>query len=140
MVEPTQQSIATDSPQPLIVAVLEDLFFGIKISEAAKKAGARLVITKTAEAFWARVAHQPALIVFDLTCQSLDPLELLRTLGASPHAGVATLGYLPHVQEHLRQQAIQAGCQRVMPRSAFSGQVDALVRDALAAAAQPAPR
>ncbi len=135
-VQTTHEANVQPGTQPLILAVLEDLFFGIKISEAAKKAGARLVMAKTPEAFWARVADKPALIVFDLTCQAMEPLELLHALRQPEYAGLATLGYLPHVQEGLRQQALAAGCARVMPRSAFSSQVEALILEAVGT---PAP-
>ncbi|MCW5966300.1 MAG: response regulator [Bryobacterales bacterium] len=132
-VEHTLDSTAPSSASPLILAVLEDLFFGIKISEAAKRAGARMVIAKTPDAFWTRVEDAPSLIVLDLNCASMEPLALLAKLRDNPaFKEIPTLGYLPHVQEELRRQAIDAGCGRVLPRSAFSSQVDALIREAVA--------
>ncbi len=95
-----------------------------------------MVMPKTPEAFWSRVEEGPALIVFDLTCNTMDTLGLITGVKAHPRgAEIPTLAFLPHVQEELRQKAIAAGCGRVMPRSAFSGQVDVLIREAIVAAA-----
>lgn len=117
-----------------MIAVVEDLFFGIKISDAAKRAGARMVFAKTPEAFWQRMEDLPALVVFDLNYSTMNPLSLVAALTASERfSQVPTVGYLPHVQDELRQAAIAAGCAKVLPRSAFSTQVDALVQEALAA-------
>jgi CheY-like chemotaxis protein len=123
---------ADSLPQPLVVAVVEDLFFGIKIHEAAKRAGARMVFTKTPEAFWQKVAERPVLIVLDLNYRAMEPLGLLTRLNQGGQLSeIPTLGYLPHVQEDLRRAATEAGCQRVLPRSVFSSEVDALIRDAV---------
>jgi CheY-like chemotaxis protein len=110
---------------PQVIAVVEDLFFGTRIADAAKRAGAGIVFVTTNDAFWQRMEQQPSLIVFDLTCARLDPLALIRELKADTrYAHIPTIGYLPHVREDLRQQATEAGCQQVFPRSLFSSRMD----------------
>jgi DNA-binding NarL/FixJ family response regulator len=134
-----QETITTPTspstePGPLVLAVVEDLFFGIKIHEAAKRSGARMIFAKTQDAFWQKVGEQPALIVFDLNYSAMEPLSLLEQLQQRAPS-LATVGYLPHVQEKLRRAAAAAGCQRVLPRSAFSTEVETLIRNAVAAVA-----
>lgn len=93
-----------------------------------------MVFAKTQDAFWQQVGEQPALIVFDLNYSAMEPLALLEQLQEQAPA-LPTVGYLPHVQEELRRAAAVAGCQRVLPRSAFSTEVETLIRNAVSAVA-----
>lgn len=116
-----------------MLGVLEDLFFGVKITDAAKQAGCRTVYARTAEAFWSQMQQGPVLVVIDLTCQAMQPLSLLAQLREHPEfCKVPTLGFLPHVLEDLKRQALEAGCQRVVPRSVFSSRAGALIAEAVA--------
>lgn len=104
-----------------IVAVLDDLFFTVKINESAKRAGMPVEFVKNEADALDRAQAQPALIIMDLNCRSLEPLELIRKLKTQEETrGVSVLAYVSHVQGELKQQAQQAGCDMVMPRSAFS--------------------
>ena len=104
-----------------IVAVLDDLFFTVKINESAKRAGMPVEFVKNEADALDRAQTQPALIIMDLNCRSLEPLELIRKLKTQEETrGVSVLAYVSHVQGELKQQAQQAGCDMVMPRSAFS--------------------
>jgi len=68
-----------------------------------------------------RAKAQPALIVIDLNFQGVDALKLVRELKAdSATKGIRVLGYLSHVQGDLKLKAQEAGCDTVLPRSAFS--------------------
>jgi len=93
-----------------------------------------MVFAKTKDAFWQKVGEQPALIVFDLNYGAMEPLSLLEQLQQLAPA-LPTVGYLPHVQEELRRAAAEAGCQRVLPRSAFSSEVETIIRNAVSAVA-----
>ena len=63
----------------------------------------------------------PALIIFDLTFEAVRPVESIRKLkGTDELKHISLLGYLPHVQTDLQKLAQEAGCDAVMPRSAFS--------------------
>ena len=104
-----------------ILAVLEDLFFTVKINESAKRAGMPAVFVKTETDALARAKDRPAVMIIDLNCGSIDPLQLIRTMKADPELkGINLIGYVSHVQGELKQQAQEAGCNMVMPRSAFS--------------------
>lgn len=125
---------------PLVVAVLSDLFFGVKIAEAARRAGGQARFVTTEEDLLAAVASHPAMVVFDLQQRDLQPARLLRRLTQDPDSnGIPTLGFFSHVQEELRREALEAGCDTVLPRSKFTERVDELVGDAVRQALQTPP-
>ena len=71
----------------------------------------------------------PALMILDLNCTAIDPLRLIGALKSDPAtAKVPLIGYLSHVQGELKVQAQQAGCDTVLPRSAFSQNLPQLLR------------
>ena len=104
-----------------IVAVLEDLMFTVKINESAKRAGLPVQFVKSEiDAILAAKAH-PALMIIDLNFQGVDVLKLIAALKADEATkGVSLLAYVSHVQAELKLKAQEAGCDMVVPRSAFS--------------------
>ena len=103
------------------MAVLEDLFFTVKINEAAKHAGLPVSFVKSEQDALAEAAAHPAMIVLDLNCTCVDPLHLIRSLKADPDLSrISLIGYVSHVQGELKKQAHDAGCDMVLARSAFS--------------------
>jgi CheY-like chemotaxis protein len=104
-----------------VLAVLEDLFFTVKINEAAKRAGLPITFVKSEHDVLEQAKNQPALIIMDINFQGIDPLNLIRKLKADEQTKrINLIGYLSHVQGELKLQAQEAGCDMVMPRSAFS--------------------
>ncbi|MGH9648655.1 MAG: response regulator [Bryobacteraceae bacterium] len=104
-----------------VLAILEDLFFTVKINEAAKRAGLPITFIKSEHDALEQAKNQPALIILDINFQGIDPLNLIRKLKADEQTKrINLIGYLSHVQGELKLQAQQAGCDMVMPRSAFS--------------------
>lgn len=104
-----------------VLAVLEDLFFMVKINESAKRAGFSVEFVKSAEDALHNAKTNPTLIIVDLNFQGIDPLKLIRTLKASAEMKhINVLGYVSHVQAELKQQAQESGCNMVLARSAFS--------------------
>jgi len=104
-----------------VLAVLEDLFFTVKINESAKRAGLSVAFVKSQRDALDEAASHPALIVLDLNFTSIDPLDLIRKLKADQDLRKITLlGYVSHVQGELKQEAQDAGCDMVLARSAFS--------------------
>jgi CheY-like chemotaxis protein len=103
------------------LAVLEDLFFTVKINESAKRAGIPIEFIKSQQDALEKAAEQPALIIIDLNYQGIDPLKLIGELKSSDATkGISVIGYLSHVQGELKQKAQEAGCDMVLARSAFS--------------------
>ncbi len=104
-----------------VLAVLEDLFFTVKINEAAKRAGLAITFVKSEHDVLEQAKTQPVLIILDINFQGIDPLGLIRKLKADEQTKrINLIGYLSHVQGELKLQAQEAGCDMVMPRSAFS--------------------
>jgi CheY-like chemotaxis protein len=112
-----------------IVAVVSDLMFTVKIQEAAKRAGVQAVFVKSESEALSEAKQNPALIVLDLHNSALDPLEVIEKLKADETtSNVTVLGYVSHVQTDLKQAAEEKGCDVVMPRSAFSHNLPAILR------------
>jgi len=104
-----------------VLAVLEDLFFTVKINEAAKRAGLAITFVKSEHDALEQAKLHPALIIMDINFQGVEPLNLIRKLKADEQTKrINLIGYLSHVQGELKLQAQEAGCDMVMPRSAFS--------------------
>jgi CheY-like chemotaxis protein len=110
----------TPETQKTVLAVLDDLFFQVKIADAAKRAALQLVVVKTEEALSRKLEENPVAVLLDLNCRSIDPIQLVSSLKAGPHSEVPVIAYVSHVQAELIKQAQQAGCDSVMARSAFS--------------------
>ncbi len=104
-----------------VLAVVSDLFFSVKIADAAKRAGMAIELVKDPHEVLAKAKAKPSVIIFDLNFDDARPLELIAQLKASAeYKGISLIGYLSHVQGELKQAAQDAGCDMVMARSAFS--------------------
>ncbi len=104
-----------------VLAVVSDLFFSVKLNEAAKRNGLAIEFVKEGNELLEKAKSRPTVIVFDLNFEAIEPLRLIAELKASPETkGVSLIGYLSHIQGELKQQAQEAGCDMVMARSALS--------------------
>ncbi|HWB86646.1 MAG TPA: hypothetical protein VG675_21055 [Bryobacteraceae bacterium] len=104
-----------------VLAVVSDLFFSVKLTDAAKRAGLALEFVKDGKEVLEKAQSKPSLIIFDLNNETVQPIKLITKLkGSSDTKGISLIGYLSHVQVELKQKAQEAGCDMVMARSAFS--------------------
>ena len=104
-----------------VLAVVSDLFFSVKLSEAAKRNGLTLEFVKEGKEVLEKAQTKPALIVFDLNFDTVSPLSLIAKLKANSETrGISLIGYLSHIQGELKIQAQEAGCDMVIARSALS--------------------
>ena len=104
-----------------ILAVVSDIFFSAKINEAAKRAGVTLQYVTTEKDLLEKATADQALIIFDLNFEAVRPIELIRKLkGTDALKHISLLSYVSHVQTDLKKLALEAGCDTVLPRSAFS--------------------
>jgi len=106
----------------MIVCVLDDLLFSVKISTAAKATGADVYFERTPGMVLARVKEkQPSLVIFDLNSAKLNPMGAIAELKADPQTrGIRTLGFVSHVQTETIDAAKQAGIDEKLARSAFA--------------------
>jgi hypothetical protein len=109
-----------------IVCFIEDLFFVAKINEVSRKTGIKVAFLKgndkeaLASLMDAPEEERAALIIFDLNNANVKPLTLIPKIKAKFKRGTSVIGFLSHIQGDLKLKAQEAGCDTVMPRSAFS--------------------
>ncbi len=116
-----------------IVCFIDDLFFIAKIQETARKLGVKVAFVKADKDIVSQLAGEdeasrPGLIVFDLNNLNAKPLTLIPKLKAKLKKGTSIVGFLSHLQGDLKMKATEAGCDTVMPRSAFSQNLPNLLR------------
>jgi len=124
--------IPDDAPTK-IYFFIEDLFFNAKITETARKLGVKVAFIKNekeaiAELTGAAEEDRPGLIVFDLNNAAAKPMTLIPKLKAKLKKSTSIVGFLSHLQNDLRVKAVEAGCDTVMPRAAFSQNLPNLLR------------
>jgi len=125
-------TIAADAPTKIFFFI-EDLFFLAKIQEASRKLGVKVEFVKGDKDVLARItdapeAERPKLLVFDLNNAAVKPLTLIPKLKAKLKKSTSIIGFLSHLQGDLKMKASEAGCDSVMPRSAFSQSLPNLLR------------
>lgn len=104
-----------------MLAAVDDLFFTVKITDAARKAGMQVEFVKTDKDLLEKAKDKPALIVMDLNFGAIQPLKMIAKLKSSPELKqISVIGFLSHVQGELKQKAHETGCDMVLARSAFS--------------------
>lgn len=113
-----------------VIAAVDDLFFGAKILETAQRLRVPLILVRTPEELTAQArAGHPALVILDLNAQNCRPLEAIRQVKADPDLkDTPVLGFFSHVQHELKRAAQEAGCDRILPRSAFTAQLPEILR------------
>jgi PleD family two-component response regulator len=113
-----------------ILAVVDDLLFTVKISDAAKRSGLDVEFLKSEQDVMEKAAQEkPLLIILDLNNNSVDPLVLISKLkGDGDLKKISLIGYLSHVQGELKQKAHEAGANIVMARSAFSQNLQQILK------------
>jgi PleD family two-component response regulator len=113
-----------------VLAVVDDLFFVVKINEMAKRAGMQAEFFKTEnDVILKAKAEPPALIIVDLNGTSVKPVQLIAKLKAAPELkGISIVSFVSHVQGELKQQAQDAGSNMVLARSAFSTNLPQILR------------
>ena len=112
-----------------VLAVVEDLLFTVKISDAAKRAGLEAEFLKSEKDVLEKVKDRPLLIIVDLNCTCVQPLRLISKLKSSAETKpISLIGFLSHVQGELKQKAQEAGANIVMARSAFSQNLQQILK------------
>jgi hypothetical protein len=124
--------IAEDAPTK-IYFFIEDLFFIAKIQETARKLGVKVAFIKNDKEAIAALTggeeeDRPGLIVFDLNNANAKPLTLIPKLKTKLKRSTSIVGFLSHLQGDLKAKAVEAGCDTVMPRAAFSQNLPNLLR------------
>ena len=122
-----------DGAPTRIFCFIEDLFFQAKINETSKKLGVKVEFLKGDKESVAKLtdlaeADRPPLMVFDLNNLNAKPMTLIPKFKTKFKKATSIVGFLNHLQGDLKLKAIEAGCDAVMPRSAFSQTLPNLLR------------
>ena len=130
--QPTAVAVRHDAPTR-IFCFIEDLFFQAKIIETSKKLGIKVEFVKGDKESVAKLtdvaeADRPTLVVFDLNNVNAKPLTLIPKIKTKLKKATSIVGFLNHLQGDLKLKAVEAGCDSVMPRSAFSQTLPNLLR------------
>jgi DNA-binding NarL/FixJ family response regulator len=104
---------------------MDDLFFQMKLAETAKHLGMEVKVATTPEALQSLLEPPPKLLIVDLNARS-QPIATIQRLRADKNE-VRVVGFLSHVQTDLAAEARAAGCDEVMPRSAFTQNLAAIL-------------
>jgi CheY-like chemotaxis protein len=110
-----------------VVALVPDLLFGSKLLSALEEAGHEVDLVTSETEVWDEIGGTDVLVV-DLTIDDVDGIGLVDTLktGGEMH-GVRALGFYSHVEPDVRDRALGAGFDMVVPRSRMAREAGALV-------------
>ncbi len=114
-----------------IFAFVDDLFFMAKIQETARKLNVKVNFVKSDKEVLESVAageEKPSLIMIDLNHHTVKPLTIIPKLKSKLKKETNIIGFLSHLQGELKVKAQEAGCDMVLPRSAFSQNLPQLLR------------
>jgi hypothetical protein len=130
--EPEPLPVQNEAAATRIFAFIDDLFFQAKIQETARKLNVKVEFVKTEKDLLERIGSngdsKPSLIIFDLNNASAKPLSTIPKLKSKLKKQTNIIGFLSHVQGELKVKAQEAGCDMVLPRSAFSQNLPQLLR------------
>ena len=106
----------------VIIAVVDDMFFASKIRAVAEAVGAEISFPRSQEMLIQKARDaKPRLIIVDLHNQKLEPATLATALKADDELRlIPLLSFFSHVQTELQRDALAAGFDQVIPRSAFA--------------------
>lgn len=110
-----------------VALLCPDLLFGSKVEGALGAAGHEVTRLDTEEAARAEAPNADVFVV-DLTTEELDGATLVESMNMGRELGdTPTLGFYSHVDQETRRRAVEAGFDRVVPRSRMARDCTALV-------------
>ena len=111
-----------------IFCLIDDLFFLAKIQEVARKLNVKVEFVKSEKEIGEESEEKPSLIIVDLNSNGIKPLPMISKLRSRFKKSTSIVGFVSHVQGDLKVKAQDAGCDVVMPRSAFSQNLPSILR------------
>jgi CheY-like chemotaxis protein len=122
---------------PLGLLLSDDLIFTSRITGAGRDCGLVVKAARTPDALAALAGQDaPSCVLLDLGFPGLDVADLLRRLGELVPARPFVVAYGSHVDAAGLRAARLAGCDVVLPRSAFVEQLPSKLPDWLSAGAR----
>ncbi|MGH9971543.1 MAG: response regulator [Pyrinomonadaceae bacterium] len=105
-----------------VIAAVDDMLFASKIRATAEHLSVSVRFARNRDAVLTAAREGIVdLIVIDLQAQKIDAIELAKELKADERLRkIPVVGFFSHVLAELQRKAIDAGVDRVVPRSVFS--------------------
>jgi CheY-like chemotaxis protein len=116
---------------PRVLVVVDDLFFLTKIQTTLTHLGltSRVLTQRAAIQAYVKAAVTPVLVVVDLTLRTDDAVAVISAIRTTDSGVlIAILAFGAHVAIETRQQALQAGADQVVAKSAFSNHLPDLIQ------------
>jgi len=110
----------------LVLGAVSDLMFSVRIGDAAKRAGKRVVFVGTFERLMAQLENNPTLVIVDLACAGAEPVGAIRE---ARQRGIHVIAFGAHVDVEALKAARDAGANQVMPRLRFVEQLKQLIKE-----------
>jgi len=112
-----------------VAVLVDDMFFASKINGAAQAAGREVARVRSREQLESEIASSPpSLVIIDLNSDRVDPLEAISLIKTRPEMDNSPIvAFVSHVQTDLIRRAQEAGCDYVLPRSAFTQMLNQIV-------------
>ena len=113
-----------------VLAITGDLIFGSKIEATGVAENVFVSVIQGSDGLRPAPDGSPwSLVLVDLALSRTDPVELIAAvLRALPK--VPVVGYCAHIEEMLGEQALTAGCHKVLSRQEFMMELPELMRAA----------
>jgi DNA-binding NarL/FixJ family response regulator len=111
-----------------VAALIDDLFFQLKVAETAKQLGIEFKVASSPDALLTLLEPPTKLVIVDLNSRN-QPVATIERLRATQKE-MRVVAFLSHVQTDLAAQARAAGCLEVMPRSVFTQNLAAILQAA----------
>jgi DNA-binding response OmpR family regulator len=120
-------------PNPKILALIGDLFFGVKVEEVAQRQGYDVRMVPNASAFREALRDaRPALAIISLAAGGPAPVDAIRE---ASRAGIPVLAFGPHVDTEAHAAARAAGARASVTNAQLMRELAALIQE-IAKAAQ----
>src|SRR5262249_41784879 len=108
-----------------VVALMDDLFFQMKLAETARQLGVEVKVATNGDALMGLMESAPKLMIVDLNARS-QPLQAIEKVQQN-NKDVRMVAFLSHMQTQLAAQAQAAGCTEVIPQSSFTQNLAAIL-------------
>ena len=110
-----------------VLALVPDLLFGSRVQSMLAGAGHEVELVSAEADVREQIAGTDVLVV-DLTTDVVDGIGLVATLNAGGEmGGVRSLAFYSHVEAEVRERALAAGFDVVVPRSRMAREGAVLV-------------
>lgn len=110
-----------------IVLIVDDLLFLPRLEAGLQQLGYQPLAAVNESELTRALFQAPVLVIVDLFSRAFDWSALIKLVKKSKVGPVPVLGFGPHVDLNLREQALAAGCVAVVGRGAIASQLPHLI-------------